>query len=147
MSTALLRLARKPPVAVPKSATVLDAIEIMLRRRAGAALVLEDGRSVGVLTEHDLLARPRAADRDPADMSVGSAMSSPVVVVSADTPVEKALELMFERDIRHLPVVDADGRTLGIVSMRPLVRWQLERLRRQARSLANYIGAEGIAGG
>jgi CBS domain-containing protein len=146
MDSSLLKLAQ-PPASVSNHATVFDAVRAMLHDHAGAALVLEDGRAVGVLTEHDALERTVAAHRDPSAVAIESVMTSPVVVIGADMSVDEALDLMVERHIRHLPVVDADQRVLGMLSLQPVMRWEIDALRDEARSLASYMATEGIAGG
>ncbi len=147
MENVLLRMARKPPVTVRRDATVLDAVRAMLDKKVGAALVLENGRAAGMFTERDLMAKLVAEHRDPATTKVAAVMTAPVIVIEEDAEVSAAIELMVEHHIRHLPVVDAERRVLGMLSMRHLMREQIERLQDEARSLENYIGVEGHPGG
>lgn len=146
MST-LLKLARKPAVTVSPDATVLEAVNVMLEHKVGAVIVLDDGRARGVFTERDVMAKIVALGRDPAKTKVASVMTSPVLHIDSRADAAEALELMLERHIRHLPVVDADQRVIGTLSMRHLMREQIDKLQDRARSLENYIGTEGIAGG
>jgi CBS domain-containing protein len=147
MESALLRLSRTPPVVVPSEATVVEAVRVMLAKGVGAAVVLNDGRALGMFTERDVMAKIVAAGREASSTRVGDVMTSPVHTVNADASVADTLQLMLSRHIRHVPVVDADGRVLGMVSMRYLMRETIDRLQDEARSLENYIGAEGVAGG
>ena len=147
MEEALVRLARKPAVSVPKDATVLDAVNVMLEHRVGAALVLEDGRAIGMFTERDVMTKVVAAKRDPAATRLTTVMAFPVQTISAKASISDALDRMLTHHIRHLPVVDAEDRVIGTLSMRYLMRDRIDFLQDEARSLENYIGVEGIAGG
>jgi CBS domain-containing protein len=147
MEEALVRLARKPAVSVHKDASVLDAIHVMLEHRVGATLVLEDGRAIGMFTERDVMAKVVAAGRDAATTRLTSVMTFPVHTIPAKASITDALHQMLTHHIRHLPVVDAEDRVIGTLSMRYLMRDRIDFLQDEARSLENYIGTEGIAGG
>jgi CBS domain-containing protein len=147
MDSVLLRLARRPPVTVRRDATVLDAVRVMLDNMVGAALVLEDGRPVGVFTERDVMGKVVAERRDPATTKVIAVMTSPVHTIPFEAEPAAALELMLDKHIRHLPLVDVQRRVVGILSMRYLMRHQIDRLQDRARSLENYLGSEDHPGG
>lgn len=147
MDSVLLRLARRPPVTIRRDATVVEAVRVMLDHQVGAALVLEDGRAVGVFTERDVMGKVVAERRDPATTKVAAVMTSPVFTIPSEAEPAAALELMLDKHIRHLPLVDIQRRVVGILSMRYLMRHQIDRLQDRARSLENYIGSEGQPGG
>jgi CBS domain-containing protein len=147
MDSVLLRLARRPPVTIRRDATVVEAVRVMLDNRVGAALVLEDGRAVGVFTERDVMAKVVAERLDPATTKIAAVMTSPVLTIPAEAEPAAALELMLEKHIRHVPLVDVQRRVVGILSMRYLMRHQIDRLQDRARSLENYLGSEGHPGG
>lgn len=146
MESVLLRLARTPPVTIRRDSTVLEAVRVMLNEKVGAALVLEDGRAVGMFTERDLMGKVVAERRDPETTKVSAVMTSPVLTIPAEAEPAAALELMLEKHIRHLPLVDIQRRVLGILSMRYLMRHQIDRLQDRARSLENYLGSDGPGG-
>jgi CBS domain-containing protein len=147
MDSVLLRLARRPPVTIRRDATVLEAVRVMIENQVGAALVLEDGRAVGVFTERDVMGKMIVERRDPETTKVSSVMTSPVHTIPAEAEPAAALELMLDKHIRHLPLVDVQRRVVGILSMRYLMRHQIDRLQDRARSLENYLGSEGQPGG
>jgi CBS domain-containing protein len=147
MDSVLLRLARRPPVTIRRDTTVVEAVRVMLDHQVGAALVLEDGRAVGVFTERDVMAKVVAERRDPATTKVAAVMTSPVFTIPMEAEPAAALELMLDKHIRHVPLVDVQRRVVGILSMRYLMRHQIDRLQDRARSLENYLGSEGNPGG
>jgi len=147
MDSVLLRLARRPPVTIRRDATVLEAVRVMLDNQVGAALILEDGRAVGMFTERDVMGKVVAERRDPATTKVSAVMTSPVHTIPVEADPAAALELMLDKHIRHLPLVDVQRRVEGILSMRYLMRHQIDRLQDRARSLENYLGSEGHPGG
>lgn len=111
---------------VSPETTIADAARRMIARETGAAVVIEDGRLVGVISERDLMrAIPDA--RSP-ESPVSEHMSRHAITAAPGTSVPEAMAIMIEGRFRHLPVVDG-GRVLGIVSMRDLMSWISLRLR------------------
>jgi CBS domain-containing protein len=100
--------------------TLGEAAERMVGRGVGAALVMDFGRLVGILTERDLLAA--VANRVHAsEARVREWMTENPVTVPEATPIDRAASIMVTRGFRHLPIVDGE-RTIGIVSLRDVVR-------------------------
>jgi len=99
------------------SATVLQATQLMNRHRIGALVVVDQDRVAGMFTERDVLARVVAEERPPCRTSVAEVMSTDVIVVHPDTDLDDASRIMKDRRVRHLPVVDGDGRLVGLVSI------------------------------
>ena len=91
---------------IAPAATVLQAATLMNEHRVGALVVVEDGRVVGMFSERDVLRRV-----------VGEVMTTAVVCCAPETDVDEARGVMRDRRIRHLPVADADGRLLGLISI------------------------------
>jgi CBS domain-containing protein len=112
-------LARKGPHVhtTGPAATVLDAALVMNQHKIGSLVVVDGGRIVGIFTERDVLHRVVAGRRDPADTRVADVMTAEVVCCSPETDLDEARGAMTNRRIRHLPVADADGRLLGLVSI------------------------------
>ena len=147
MSKSLLKMALKPAISVERSASVLAAIGLMYERRVGAAVVLQGGRAEGIFTERDVMVKIVLRKLDPEKTLVSAVMTSPVVPIGVDANIAEALRVMIDLHVRHLPVIDEDGQVLGMLSMRHLMREQIDRLEQQVGALENYIGTEGIAGG
>ena len=99
--------------------SVREAARLMAHRRIGAAMVLLEGRLVGVFSERDLTARVVAQGLDPDKTLVGAVMTGNPVTIGPKDVADDALALMREHGFRHLPVVDG-GRVMGMVSVRDL---------------------------
>jgi CBS domain-containing protein len=113
-------------LAVSPETTIADAARRMVARDAGAAVVVQGGGLVGVISERDLIRAIPDACRP--ETPVSERMSRDVMTASPRTSVPEAMAIMIDGHFRHLPVVEA-GRVLGMVSMRDLMSWASLRLR------------------
>ncbi|MEI6738632.1 MAG: CBS domain-containing protein [Pseudomonadota bacterium] len=104
--------------ATPQS-TVFQAACIMTRARSGSVLILdEDGGSLGIFTERDLLTKVVAKSLDPGVTPVSDVMTHNPMTVPPEMSVCDAVLLMKERRFRHLPIVAATGKVVGMFSFR-----------------------------
>ena len=105
----------------------------------GAILVVHGSRLAAIFSERDLLSRVVAEGRDPASTAVGDVATPNPITVPANAPIRECAELIRQRGFRHLPVVDGDGRPVGILSTRDFLQFvvgELEELIDRARSQA-----------
>ncbi|MEQ8335509.1 DUF294 nucleotidyltransferase-like domain-containing protein [Nisaea sp.] len=109
------------PLDIDIGATMAQAAAAMASRNVGSILVQDgNGTHVGILTERDIMRR--IAMGDDGGSAVRNVMSSPVESLPADALVYKALGRMERLGIRHLAVTDPDGRTIGVVSLRTILK-------------------------
>jgi CBS domain-containing protein len=120
------------------TATVFEVAALMSEGRVGCIPVLDGERLVGVFSERDLMTRVVVEEKDPRQTAVGSVMTHEVITADLDDRVERCLEKMKGRGCRHLPVVH-DGRVIAMVSMRDLLRDEIEEQVEEIRSLRAYI--------
>lgn len=94
---------------------------------AGYILVVDDGRLVGIFTERDLVKRvlPRAASFEE---SIGSYMTPNPVTIRGSDSVGWAIRTMYRGHYRHLPVVDEQGRPVGILSVKHIIHYLVEHV-------------------
>ena len=109
-------------VTVEESATLVQAAAAMNARNVGSALVVREGRLVGILTERDVL---HAAGTGDLSGRVDEWMTKHPESVDADESTQQAAVVMIHGGFRHLPVLE-EGRPVGIVSIRDLMRVALE---------------------
>jgi CBS domain-containing protein len=107
---------------VPPHATVFEAVQKMVEARIGAVLVVSGDKLVGIFSERDVLVRVVSLHRDPLTTPVAHVMTIDPVTIDAATPVEEVLDQHSGKEFRHLPVLD-EGRLIGMVSVRDLLRW------------------------
>jgi len=100
----------------------LDSVaRLMLDRDCGEIPVCDGARLVGVITDRDIVCRAIAVGKSPVAVPVSDVMTSDVYTIGQDDELEDALELMETKLVRRLPVVDFNGRIVGIVSEADLV--------------------------
>jgi CBS domain-containing protein len=117
---------------------VLEAIQIMADRRVGALPVTRGGELVGVVSERDYARKVILLGRSSAETPVWQIMSSPVVSVAPGDSIKQCMELMTERRIRHLPVVE-NGEMVGMISIGDLVRAVIEEQQETIEQLEKFI--------
>jgi len=103
------------------NSTAWDAAKLMRDKKSGSVFVSQGGRPVGIVTERDMLYKIVAEDLPAAHVLLRKIMSSPLMSVSEDTPVSKAIELMQEKGFRRL-LITRDGQAIGMVNQYDLVR-------------------------
>ena len=117
---------------------VIEAIRLMAQHGIGALLVMQDEQLLGVVSERDYARKVILKGRSSSETPVRQIMSSPVIVVHAEQSVRDCMQIMTDKRVRHLPVVDAE-RVIGVVSIGDLVRTVLEEQQQTIDQLEQYI--------
>lgn len=123
---------------VEPQAAVLDAVRLMAEHRVGALMVMRGGALEGIVSERDYARKVILRGRSSADTPVRDIMSAPVLTVSLDTSVQECMQLMTDRHVRHLPVVEG-ARVLGMISIGDLVKAVIAEQQAQIEQLESYI--------
>ena len=123
---------------VPVTVTVAEAVQEMNRRKIGSVLVMEGGVLVGIFTERDVLMRVVAADRDPKSTPVAHVMTRSPVTIHSSMTIEEVMDMHSGKHFRHLPVVE-NGRVIGMISVRDILRWLSDANSRKADQLEDFI--------
>jgi len=117
------------PATVSVLATVEDAIRAMMDKDVGAVSVIDEhGVVAGMFTERDVLAKFALSGRPANQTPVREMMSPMVEMATEETTAAEAFKVMLERHYRHLPVVDDDGKVLGILSIRNILEARIDDL-------------------
>jgi CBS domain-containing protein len=124
-------------VTLPGSAPLADAARRMKEADIGDVIVLSDGEMCGVVTDRDIVVRAIAEGKDPQSATLDEICTHEVATVGPDDPIERAIDLMRQRAVRRVPVVEG-GRPVGIVSIGDLA---IER--DETSALADISAAEG----
>ena len=102
--------------------SVVDAAKLMKGEETGIAPIVEDGRLIGVVTDHDITLRVVAEGRDPQTTRVEDVASRDLVTIDPDQDLGEALALMAHHDVRRLPVIEEDGTLVGMVAHADVLR-------------------------
>ncbi len=135
----VLREKRGEIWSISPDSTVYEALQIMSDKEIGALLVLEHGHVMGILSERDYARKIILKNRSSRDTKVREIMNAPAITITPACTVDEAMQVMTERRIRHLPVVDAKGLVLGIVSIGDLVKWIITSHEKTIEQLQSYI--------
>jgi len=117
---------------------VLSAIQIMADRHIGALPVMRGMELAGVVSERDYARKVILLSRSSAETAVWEIMSSPAVTVTRDQTVHDCMQIMTERRIRHLPVVEK-GKLIGMISIGDLVRAVIDEQQQTISHLERFI--------
>lgn len=121
-------------------APVIDAIRLMAEKRIGAVLVCDHGRLVGILSERDYARKIVLQGRSSADTPVRAIMTQEVVSVGLGDTADHCMQLVTNRRIRHLPVLQGDA-VIGVVSIGDLVKAVIEDQQLELEQLQRYIAS------
>lgn len=134
------------PTVVTSATTVFEAVEAMSKNRTGACVVVDGGELKGLFTERDVMSKVVLKKLDPATVKIGDVCTRDLVTGTPETPEHQALRTMIDRHFRHLPVVDGDGKLVGMLSLRKLLQHRVEELSAQLESLHAFISADALGG-
>jgi CBS domain-containing protein len=119
-------------------ATVLDAIKLMAEKEIGALIVTDKGTVAGVLSERDYARQVILKGRASDSTAVREIMTSPVISAESRQQVQSCMELMSDKRIRHLPIID-DGELVGVISMGDIVKSVIAEQQHTIEQLEHYV--------
>ena len=136
-------------VVMQREETIAEAAKLMRDQHVGSVLIVneQDGKRVpiGIATDRDLVVEVIAPELDPDAITVGDIMMTSFVVVKEDTGVSEAIQYMRAKGVRRLPVVDAEAKLLGIVTLDDLLILLAEELDTLAKLVAQEQQNEVVA--
>jgi CBS domain-containing protein len=122
MAESIRELMTKDPRAVQSGATVMEAARLMRDEDAGIVPVVDGDKLVGTVTDRDIAIRVVAEGKSPDAVTVGEIASRELVTIDPQQELDEALRLTARRHVRRLPVVEEDGRLVGIVAQADIAR-------------------------
>lgn len=133
---------------VELNANARDCAKAMAKRGVSCAVVTQRGNAIGIVTERDLVSKILADAIDPKNVLVRDIMSTPLITIGPEVPLQGAAELMAQYRIRRLVVIDGTGALAGIITAGDIARSLAEKHGyREAmfNAIARY--KEGVEGG
>ena len=110
------------PRTVEASASVIDAATLMRDEDVGIVPIVDGDRLVATITDRDITIRVVAEGKNPQSTNVRETASTQLVTIDPEQDLEEALRLMALHQVRRLPVVEEDGRLVGIVAQADVAR-------------------------
>ncbi|MEL7341511.1 MAG: CBS domain-containing protein, partial [Bacteroidota bacterium] len=129
-------------------ATVYTALKQMKTKNVGALVVVDDSdQMIGIFSERDAVRKGILEGKDSRDTLVRDLMTSPVIAISPENSLDECMVIMSEKHIRHLPV-QTDGKLVGVVTIRDVVKNIIRNQRNTINELETYIrgGGYGLFG-
>lgn len=135
-----------PIKCISPNASAYTAANQMVREKIGALAVIEKGQVIGVLSERDLMLKVLHKKIDPEKTKVRIIMSKPAITVTESTELDEVIDIMEEKRIRHIPLLDKSGKPIAMLSMRTLFTYRIDELNEENESLSLFLTADGIGG-
>lgn len=123
---------------INRAASVLQAAELMNRRKIGALVVTDGEKVVGVFTERDVLTRVVGAEREPRETKIEEVMTAPMACCRRDMSLNDCRAIMSAQRIRHLPVVE-EGQLHGMLSSGDVMAGDVEQKQLTIEYLHEYL--------
>ena len=110
------------PCTIDADKSIAYAAKMMRDEDVGVAPIVESDKLVGMLTDRDIAVRVVAEGKDPERVTVREVASKQVVTVDPQQDLEEALRIMAKHQVRRLPVLEEDGRLVGVVAQADVAR-------------------------
>ncbi len=101
---------------IRKKDTVHTLAKRMVEYGVGSAVVIENGKPIGIVTEKDLISKIVAKNKVPSKVTIEEVMTHPIITINPHTSLRDAAMIMIKRGIRRLPIVDNSGNLVGIIT-------------------------------
>jgi len=121
--------------------SVFSALELMAKHEIGAVLAMRDGVLAGIFSERDYARKVILLGKSSRETLVREIMTEKVLYVLPEQTTDQAMALMTDKHVRHLPVLDANQRVIGVVSIGDLVKETISEQAFLIKQLEQYIAS------
>lgn len=123
-------LMSSPAITLPINSSLYEVVETMYKEKIGSVLIVdENDRIAGIITERDIIYVASRGLFKKDDIKAESVMSKNIVTVSEESSIYEAIDKMRAHNIRHLPVIDSQGKPVGVISLRDLIDFSVSLLK------------------
>ncbi|TCD02507.1 CBS domain-containing protein [Pedobacter psychroterrae] len=127
-------------ISVSQNTSVLEALQLMMEKNISALLIIDDQKLLGIFTERDYARKIILHGKSSADTEVKDVMTADPITVLPDDSIELCMQIMTDKHIRHLPVMQSDV-VLGMVSIGDVVKFIIADQKQTISQLESYISS------
>ena len=118
--------------------TVRQALQLMADKNIGAIVIKDQDKLIGIFSERDYARKVVLKGKNSTDTKLAEVMSKEVITISSDMQIDACMQLMTDKRVRHLPVVD-NGKSIGIISIGDVVRLMIDEQKYLIDELKKFI--------
>jgi CBS domain-containing protein len=129
---------KRPVWSLSSNNTVRQALQLMADKNIGAIVIKDQDKLTGIFSERDYARKVVLKGKNSTDTKLAEVMSKDVITISSDMQIDACMQLMTDKRIRHLPVVD-NGKSLGIISIGDVVRLMIDEQKYLIEQLQKFV--------
>ena len=129
---------KRPTWSLSSNNTVRQALQLMADKNIGAIVIKDQDKITGIFSERDYARKVVLKGKNSTDTKLAEVMSKDVITISSDMQIDACMQLMTDKRVRHLPVVD-NGKSIGIISIGDVVRLMIDEQKYLIDELKKYI--------
>ena len=129
---------KRPTWTLSSNNTVRQALQLMADKNIGAIVIKDQDKLIGIFSERDYARKVVLKGKNSTDTKLAEVMSKEVITISSDMQIDACMQLMTDKRVRHLPVVD-NGKSIGIISIGDVVRLMIDEQKYLIDELKKYI--------
>jgi CBS domain-containing protein len=129
---------KRPTWTLSSNNTVRQALQLMADKNIGAIVIKDQDKLIGIFSERDYARKVVLKGKNSTDTKLAEVMSKEVITISSDIQIDACMQLMTDKRVRHLPVVD-NGKSIGIISIGDVVRLMIDEQKYLIDELKKYI--------
>lgn len=123
---------------VGRSVSVFEGLKVMYEKNISALLIIENEQLYGIFSERDYARKIILAGKSSKDTPISEVMTADLITISPEDSIEYCMEIMTEKHIRHLPVIE-NGKVMGMISIGDAVKSVIEDQKQTIEHLQSYI--------
>ena len=131
---------KRPTWSLSSNNTVRQALQLMADKNIGAIVIKDQDKLIGIFSERDYARKVVLKGKNSTDTKLAEVMSKEVITISSDIQIDACMQLMTDKRVRHLPVVD-NGKSIGIISIGDVVRLMIDEQKHLIDELKKYISS------
>ena len=129
---------KRPTWSLSSNNTVRQALQLMADKNIGAIVIKDQDKLTGIFSERDYARKVVLKGKNSTDTKLAEVMSKEVITISSDMQIDACMQLMTDKRVRHLPVVD-NGKSIGIISIGDVVKLMINEQKYLIDELKKYI--------